>query len=329
MRAILCHTYSDHTALTLSPDQPIPSPAEGQVLIHMKAAAFNFSDSLIVQGRYQVKPPLPFSPGLEGAGVIAQVGENVRHLQVGQRVMAILDWGGFADYALANAQDVIPLPDSLDFDTAASLPIAYGTSHHGLCEKANLQAGETLVVHGAAGGVGLTALQIGKMRGATVIATARGAEKLAFCQEQGADHVLDYSDTSQPLRERIKALTEGKGADVVYDPVGGDIFTESLRSTRQGGRILIVGFASGTIPQIPANIMMVKNISCIGYHWGAYRRLDPAGLRHSLETVLQAVAEGTLRPQISHSFDMADFQQGYDVLLNRKAQGKIILRINP
>jgi len=327
MKALMCHTLDGYTSLTLQQDVARPKPQADEVLIEMAAAAFNFADSLIVKGQYQTKPPLPFSPGLEGAGTIAAIGEAVTGFTIGQRVMAIFDWGGFADYAVAKATDVFAIPDTLDFATAASLPITYGTSHHGLCVKAGLKAGETVVIHGAAGGVGLTALQIAKQSGARVIATARGADKLAFCTAQGADHVLDYTDTSTPLRDRIKSLTDGLGAHVTYDPVGGDLFEESFRSTRPNGRILVVGFASGTIPQIPANIMMVKNITCIGYHWGAYRTLDPTGLRHSLETVLQGVQDQTLRPQISHAFAFEDFTQGYETLLARKAKGKIILRL--
>ena len=324
MKAALCTELEGYESLEIT-DVDVPLPNDDQVLIRVHASALNFADSLIVKGKYQVKPPLPFSPGLECAGVVETVGANVTTCKPGDRVMAVLNWGGFAQYALAEGTDVYPIADNLDFVTAASIPVAYGTSHHGLTAKAQLKAGEFLVVHGAAGGVGLTAVEIGKRIGATVIATAGGAEKLAICKEHGADHLIDYREGN--VREKIKVLTEGLGSHVAYDPVGGDLFTETFRSTRQDGRILVVGFASGDIPQIPANIMMVKNISCIGYHWGAYRKLDPNGLRASFAELMSWIEEGSLKPHVSMTFGLDEVKDAYEALLGRKSTGKVVVTI--
>ncbi|NVK20068.1 MAG: NADPH:quinone oxidoreductase family protein [Methylocystaceae bacterium] len=324
MKAALCKTLDGYDKLEIC-EVDIPSPNDHQVLIRVKASALNFADSLIVKGKYQVKPPLPFSPGLECAGIVEQVGSKVTTCKTGDRVMAVLDWGGFAEYALAEAHDVYPIADNLNFKTAAAIPVAYGTSHHGLSVKAELKKGETLVVHGAAGGVGLTAVEIGKQLGASVIATAGGPEKLAICKDHGADHLIDYRDGG--VREKIKELTDGLGAHVAYDPVGGDLFTETLRSTRQDGRILIVGFASGDIPQIPANIIMVKNISCIGYHWGAYRKLAPDELRASFAELMDWISKGNLNPHVSMTFGLEDLKGAYEALLARKSTGKVVIEI--
>jgi len=325
MKAALCTSLDGYKSLEIS-EVDIPSPAAHEVLIRVHASALNFADTLITKGKYQVKPPLPFSPGLECAGVVEAIGSNVTTCKTGDRVMAVLDWGGFAQYCLAKESDVHPIADIIDFTTAAAIPVAYGTSHHGLTQKARLKAGETLVVHGAAGGVGLTAVEIANQMGATVIATASSPEKLAICKAHGADHLIDYREGS--VREKIKELTNGLGSDVAYDPVGGDLFTETLRSTRQDGRILVVGFASGNIPQIPANIMMVKNITCIGYHWGAYRTLDPEALRASFKELMGWVAQGRLKPHVSMTFALDDVKQGFEALLSRKSTGKVVITID-
>lgn len=325
MKAAVCTTLNGYESLKIM-DVDIPTPRAHEVLIRVHASALNFADSLITKGKYQVKPSLPFSPGLECSGVVEAMGPNVTSCQKGDRVMAVLDWGGFAQYAIAKDTDVHPIGDSLDFKTAAAIPVVYGTSHHGLTQKAQLKAGETLVVHGASGGVGLSAVEIGKRLGATVIATAGGPEKLAICKAHGADHLIDYRNGS--VREQIKKLTDGLGSHVTYDPVGGNLFTESLRSTRQDGRILVIGFASGDIPQIPANIMMVKNISCIGYHWGAYRTLDPQALRTSFQELMGWVNEGSLKPHVSMTFPLSDLDQGFEALLGRKSTGKVVITLD-
>ncbi len=244
MKAALCTSLDGYQSLEIV-DIAIPEPGAGQVLIRVQASALNFADSLIVKGKYQVKPPLPFSPGLECAGVVEAIGADVENCKVGQRVMAVLDWGGFAEYALATASDVYPIADNLDFTTAAAIPVAYGTSHHGLVMKAGLKAGETLVVHGAAGGVGLTAVEIGKRVGATVIATAGGPEKLAICKEHGADHLIDYREGG--VREKIKELTGGLGAHVAYDPSRGgfvhrNFAFDAAGRANFGGRICQWGY---------------------------------------------------------------------------------------
>jgi NADPH:quinone reductase len=324
MKAALCTSLDGYESLQIC-DIDIPKPASDEVLIRVHASALNFADSLITKGKYQVKPPLPFSPGLKCAGVIEAIGSAITQVCVGQRVMAVLDCGGFAQYCVVKESDVFPISNNIDFVTAAAIPVAYGTSHHGLTQKAKLKAGETLVVHGASGGVGLTAVEIGKRLGATVIATASRAEKLAICKDHGADHVINSNEEN--LRDLIKALTEGQGTHVAYDPVGGDLFTETLRSTRQDGRILIVGFACGTVPQIPANIMLVKNITCIGYNWGAYRKLDPDGLRASFTEIMQWIDEGSLKPHVSMTFPLVEVKHGFEALLSRKSSGKVVITI--
>jgi NADPH:quinone reductase len=322
MKAVLCEKLGDPGVLKIAQvDRPVPK--RGEVLVRVAAAGLNFADSLIVRGKYQVRPPLPFSPGLECAGIVEEIGSGVSACGPGDRVLAILDYGGFAEYALARAPDVFPIPEGVELATAAAIPVAYGTSHHALTAKARLRSGEVLLVHGAAGGVGLTAVQIGKRLGASVIATAGGAEKLEIARRNGADHLVDYRQ--EDIRDRVKAITGGRGADVVYDPVGGDVFADSLRCTAPDGRILIIGFASGDVSQIPANIIMVKNITCIGYHWGAYRQIDPTGLRASFDELLGWISEGSLRPHISFTVGLEDFRQAFEALIQRRSTGKIVI----
>ena len=256
MRAVVCRELRGPDALELA-DLPTPEPGACGVRIRVRAAGVNFADSLMLAGRYQEKPPLPFTPGLELAGEIEAVGAGVRGLERGQRVLAVVSHGAFAEQAVARAEDVVPLPDDMDDVTAAGFAIAYGTAHGALRWRAGLHAGESLVVHGAGGGVGLTAVECGKAIGAVVIATARGEEKLAVARAHGADHAVDSDDPD--LKGRLRELTDGRGADVVYDPVGGAVFDASLRAIAWEGRIVIIGFASGQVPQIPANLLLVKN----------------------------------------------------------------------
>lgn len=324
MRAVLCSELTGYENLALV-DVSSPDVEAGSVKIRVRAAGINFSDTLITKGRYQVKPDLPFSPGFEVAGEVIETGDGVAGLKAGDRVLAIMDFGGFAEEVVVPVAQVFALPDGLDFDVAASFPVAYGTSHLALKLKANLQAGETLVVHGAAGGVGLTAVEIGKRMGARVIATAGGAEKLAIAKAHGADELIDYK--SEDIRERVKELTGGIGADVIYDPVGGDIFKASMRAIAPGGRILVVGFASGDVPQIPANILLVKNISTIGLNWGAYKTLNPALMKASMTELMDWFADGSLKPHISLRFPLADYKEALDALAQRKSTGKIILTL--
>lgn len=322
MRAFLCHDWGEAEDMKVE-DAAAPDMIEGGVRIAVKAAGVNFADTLMVKGEYQVRPPFPFSPGLEVAGEVIECAPGVKGIQAGDRVMAMVHYGGYATEAVAPAGDVVKIPDTMDYTIAAGFPIVYGTSHIGLVEKLKLRAGETLLVHGAAGGVGLTAVEIGKLLGATVIATAGGRDKLAVAQKYGADHLIDYR--TEDIRERVKQLTDGRGADAVYDPVGGSAFDASLRATAQMGRILVVGFASGTVPQIPANILLVKNISVIGYYWGAHRKLAPELVRRSFSTLLDWYEADKLRPHVSHTFDLSNAAEAMAMLKSRKSTGKVVL----
>lgn len=324
MRAAVCLDFEKSGPLTVG-TLPSPDLVAGSVRIQVRAAGVNFADTLIVKGEYQVKPPLPFAPGLEVSGFVTEVASDVTSLQVGDRVMACIDYGGFAEEAVARATDAVVMPDNMTFVEAAGFPIVYGTSHIGLVNKLKLQAGETLLVHGAAGGVGLTAVEIGKALGARVIATAGGPEKLAIAKKYGADELIDYR--TEDIRERVKALTDGRGADAVYDPVGGSVFDATLRATAQGGRILLVGFASGTVPQIPANILLVKNITAIGYYWGAHRKLDPQLVNDSFAELMTWYADGKVKPHVSHVFPLDNVQQALDTLAQRKSTGKVVVTL--
>lgn len=322
MHAVVCPAFG--AALEWR-EVPPPSPAAGQVLIQVAAAGVNFADSLAIAGKYQEKMEPPFVPGLELAGTVVALGPDVTDLAVGDRVMANVSGGAFAQYCLADWSDVHRLPDALDFITAAGFPVAYGTSHLGLL-KAGLRPGEVLVVHGAGGGVGLTAVEIGAALGATVIATAGGAEKLGLAQDHGAHHLID--SRSEDIRARIKELTGGRGADVIYDPVGGEVFDASLRAIAPDGRILVIGFASGTVPQIPANHLLVKNVTVIGYWWGAYRKLDPMLVRQSMAEALDMWAAGKLRPHVGRTLPMARAEEAIALLKGRAATGKVVLTLD-
>jgi len=320
MRAVLCKSFGGGLSVE---EVPQPKPGPGSVLIEVHAAAVNFFDTLIIEGKYQEKPALPFSPGAEVAGRIAELGEGVEGLAVGDRVMATFSWGGFADFVVTPAESVMRIPDSMEFAVAAGFPIAYGTSHGALEWRARLQPGETLLVHGAAGGVGLTAVEVGKAMGATVIATASSAEKLAVAREHGADHLVNY--TTENFRDRVKEITGGRGADVIYDPVGGEVFEQSLRCVAWGGRLLVIGFAGGKIPQIPANILLVKNADAIGYYWGSYRKHRPELVRESFQKLLGWFEAGKLRPHVSHRLPLEEASRALELLSTRRATGKVVL----
>jgi NADPH2:quinone reductase len=322
MRAVLCRELTGLDGLELA-DLPPPEPGPGEVRLVVAAAGVNFADSLMIAGRYQDRPTLPFVPGLEVAGRIDAVGNGASELKAGQRVLAPVDRGGFAEAAIARAEDVVPLPDSIDDVTAAGFAIAYGTAHGALQWRAGLQAGETLLVHGAAGGVGLTAVEVGAAMGANVVATARGADKLAVAARHGAGQTLDSE--CQDLVGQLKALLGRTGADVVFDPVGGPVFEASLRVIAWEGRIVIVGFASGKVPQIPANILLVKNAAALGFYWGSYRRHDPARLRASLELLLRWHAEGKLRPHVSHVLPLERTAEAIGLLISRTSTGKVVV----
>jgi NADPH:quinone reductase len=324
MRAVLCKTWCKPADLTVE-DVPPPQMVEGGVRIGVRAVGINFADTLIIAGKYQVKPEPPFSPGFEVAGEVLECAPGVKGCRPGDRVMAVVDYGGFAEQVVAPAGNVHVLPDAVDDVIAAGFPIAYGTSHLGLKYRAGLKPGEVLLVHGAAGGVGLTAVEVGKRLGAEVIATASGPEKMRVVSEHGADHLIDTR--AQDVRDRVKTLTNGRGADVVYDPVGGSAFEASLRCTAPGGRILIVGFASGDVPQIPANILMVKNITAIGYYWGAHRTFAPEIMKASFDELLSWLADGSLKPHVSRTYDLAEAPAALEALKARKTTGKVVLKV--
>jgi NADPH2:quinone reductase len=325
MRAVVCRELSGLDGLALE-DVPLPEPGPGEVRIRVRAAGLNFADSLMIKGQYQDKPALPFVPGLEVAGQIERCGEGVAGFTPGERVMATPDHGGFAEAVVTRAGNVVRLPDSIDYPTAAGLAIAYGTAYGALCWAGRLQAGETLLVHGAAGGVGLATVECGRALGARVIATARGAERLSVARAHGADEVIDTAGAD--VRACVRELTNGRGADVVFDPVGGELFTASLRSIAWAGRILVVGFASGTIPQIPANLLLVKNAAAIGFYWGSYRLHDPARVHMAFETLLQWHAEGRIRPHVSELRPLAEARGALEHLLSRRSTGKIVLTVD-
>ncbi len=322
MRAVLCKDASGHDALTVE-DVPAPALAPGGVRIAVHAAGLNFADTLMVAGQYQEKPELPFVPGLEAAGEVIEVADGVETCKPGDRVVATMDHGAFAEEAIADAGNVFVIPGSMDFEQAAGFIVTYGTSHVGLRRRANLQASETLLVHAAAGGVGLTAVEIGKVLGATVIATAGGPEKLEVARSLGADHLIDYRTAD--IRSEVRELTGGQGADVIYDPVGGDVFDASLRSLAWEGRLLVVGFASGRIPSAPANYLLVKNCSVVGLFWGAYRKRNPAVVKDAAAETLRWFEEGKLRPHASHTFDITEAAEAMRTMLGRKSTGKVVL----
>ncbi len=322
MRAVVCKSFGGIDELRLE-EVARPSPGAGEVLIRVHAAGVNFADSLLVAGTYQVKPDFPFSPGLEVAGEVAELGDGVRGFEPGDRVLAMIGHGGYAEAVAAAADRVIAIPASMDYASAAAFPVAYGTSHVGLGHRVRLAPGETLLVHGAAGGVGLTAVEIGKVMGATVIAAARGAEKLEVAARYGADHLIDSGH--EDVRQRVLDITAGRGADVIFDPVGGDAFDASLRCVNFEGRILVIGFASGRVPQIPANRLLIKNVSAVGFYWGAYLERDPAVIRDSFAELFAWYEAGKLRPHVSHRFDLAEARQALELLLARKSTGKVVL----
>lgn len=300
-----------------------PEPAAGEVLVRIHTCGLNFGDLLIVKGTYQEKPALPATIGMELCGTVEAIGAGVTEFVVGQRVAAYSGFGGLAEYAALPAKICVPIPDVMAPVNAAAFLVAYGTSHVGLGYKAQLQPGERLLVLGASGGVGLTAVELGKLMGAEVIACARGAEKLAIAKAAGADHVLDSDDGD--LRGAVKALG---GADVVYDPVGGDLFEAALRACNPEARLLPLGFASGTVPQIPANILLVKNLTVIGYYWGGYRRVNPKVLTDSFAELFEWYAQGKLKPHVSHVLPLKEANAGLELLRSRQATGKVVIQID-
>ena len=296
-----------------------PTPGAGQILVNIRACGLNFADLLMIKGSYQDTPEAPFTLGMEVAGVVDAVGESVNGFAPGDRVMVFAGQGGLAERGVFAAERALPLPEAMSFEDAAAFQIAYGTSHMALAHRARMQAGETLLVTGAAGGVGLTAVEIGKLMGARVIAQARGADKLAVARAAGADHLID---ASEDLRARLLALG---GVDVVYDAVGGDAFTAAFRACRPEGRLLAIGFASGEVPQIPANHLMVKNLAVLGFYIGGYLRFRPDLVRESLTALLGWYQEGRLRPHVSHVLPLSRVAEGLELLRSRASTGKVVI----
>lgn len=324
MKAVLCKAFGPADTLVVE-DVSSPEIKKNEVLLDVHAAGINFPDTLIIEGKYQFKPPFPFSPGGEASGVINAVGENVSHLNVGDRVMALTGWGSCAEQIAVPAYNILPMPDAMDFTTAAAFSMTYGTAMHALKQRGALQAGETLLVLGASGGVGLAAIEIGKAMGARVIAAASSAEKLEVARQAGADELINYQD--EDVRERLKTLTKGQGVDVVIDPVGGDLFETVFRSIAWNGRMLVIGFASGTIPSLPVNLPLLKGAAVIGVFWGSFAQRQPQDNVANFQQLFAWYAEGKLKPLVSQTFALEDTAQAINTLAARKAVGKLVIKV--
>ncbi|WP_422418110.1 NADPH:quinone oxidoreductase family protein [Pseudomonas sp. GZD-222] len=322
MKAVLCKALGPAQNLVLE-EVASPVPKKNEILLDVHAAGVNFPDTLIIEGKYQFQPPLPFSPGGEAAGIVSAVGEKVTGHKVGDRVMALTGWGSFAEQVAVPAYNVLPIPEQMAFTQAAAFGMTYGTSMHALQQRGQLKAGETLLVLGASGGVGLAAVEIGKAMGARVIAAASSAEKLAVAKAAGADELINYSEHS--LKDEIKRLTGGNGADVIYDPVGGDLFDQAVRGIAWNGRLLVVGFASGRIPELPVNLALLKGAAVLGVFWGAFAQRQPADNAANFEQLFAWFAKGKLKPLVSQTFPLAEAGAAIDRLGQRQAVGKLVV----
>jgi NADPH:quinone reductase len=322
MKALLCTELGSLEKLTVQ-EVPSPRPGPNQVLVDVKASSINFPDALMVKGMYQVKPPLPFSPGAELAGVVKELGEDVRNFAVGDRVVGFCGWGGFAEDCLAPADRLMPLPAGMDFDLGAAFGLTYCTSLHALQECGELKSGETLLVLGAAGGVGIAAVEIGKVMGARVIAAASADDKLEVCRQAGADETINYA--KEDLRQRLKQLVGDKGVDVVYDPVGGPYTEPAFRSTAWGGRLLVVGFAAGEIPKIPLNLALLRERRIVGVYWGDWTRRDPAGHMRNVKQLADWFTAGKIKPLISERVSLSDTPAAMTRLTQRQVKGKVVV----
>ena len=324
MQAVLCRQFGPPESLVLE-EVPSPRAGAGEVVVSIKAASVNFPDVLIIQNKYQFKPPLPFSPGSELAGVVKEVGPGVTQVKPGDRVIAFTTFGAFAEEVKTEAARLLPLPEGMSFEEGASFILTYGTTDHALRDRAQMQPGESLLVLGAAGGVGVAAIEIGKAMGARVIACASSDEKLAVCRQHGADDAINYA--SEDLRERIKALTGGRGVDVIYDAVGGPYTEPAFRSIAWRGRHLVIGFAAGDIPKLPLNLALLKGAAVVGVFWGDFTRREPQAFAESARQLGRWYREGRLKPHVSATFPLARAAEAMNLLASRKAKGKVVIRI--
>jgi NADPH2:quinone reductase len=324
LKALLCKQFGPPESLVLE-EVPSPQPGPGEVVVSIKAASVNFPDVLIIQNKYQFKPTLPFSPGSELAGVVKAIGPGVKNVKPGDKVIAFTTFGAFAEEVKTEAARLLPMPEGMGFDAAASFILTYGTTDHALRDRAQLKAGESLLVLGAAGGVGVAALEIGKALGARVIACASSDDKLAVCREHGADETINYA--SEDLRERIKALTGGKGADVIYDAVGGPYTEPAFRSIAWRGRHLVIGFAAGDIPKLPLNLALLKGAAVVGVFWGDFTRREPQAFAESARQLARWYGEGRLKPHVSATFPLEKAADAMNLLASRKAKGKVVISI--
>lgn len=322
MKAVVCKAFGPPESLVVE-EVPSPRASAGQAVVEVKAIGVNFPDTLIIEGKYQFRPEPPFTPGGEVAGVVAEVGEGVKNVKVGDHVVALMPWGGYAERIVSDASRLIPIPDGVTFVQAAAVPTTYGTTYYALADRAAMKPGETLLVLGAAGGVGIAAVQLGKLMGARVIAAASSAEKLETCKREGADLVIDYS--KEDVKERVKVLTNGAGADVVYDPVGGKYSEAALRATAFNGRLLVIGFAAGEIPKIPLNLTLLKGASIVGVFWGQFTMREPARAAAQFHQLYEWVRDGKLKPHVHATPPLAEAGAAMRALLDRKVQGKIVL----
>lgn len=322
MKAVLCKSYGKPESLVVE-EIVSPKAEKGEVIISVKACGLNFPDTLIIEGKYQFQPEMPFSPGGEVAGIIKEVGEGVTHLKVGDRVMSGTGWGGFAEEVKAMASNVFKLSDDMNFETAASSMMTYGTSYHGLVNRANLKANETILVLGAAGGVGTAAIQIAKTIGATVIAVASSQEKLDYCKNLGADFTINYA--TEDLKIRAKEITNGHGVDVVYDPVGDKYAKPALRAIAWKGRYLIVGFAAGEIPKFPLNLPLLKGCSIVGVFWGGFFRNEPEENAKNFQTIVKWFQEGKLETNIYKKYKLEQVAEAMNAMTSKEVMGKIVL----
>ena len=323
MKAVLCKTWGLPDTLVVE-ECPDLLPGAGQVVIDVKAAGVNFPDVLIIQNKYQFKPELPFTPGSELSGIVSAVGEGVTNVKIGDKVIAFIGHGAFAQQVVVPVQAIMPMPSGMDFDTAAAITLTYGTSHHAVVDRAGLKAGETMLVLGAAGGVGLAAIEIGKALGARVIAAASSDEKLDICKQHGADLTINYS--TEDLREAIKKATDGKGPDVIYDPVGGIYAEPAFRSIAWRGRYLVIGFANGEIPKLPLNLTLLKGASLVGVFWGEFAKREPKANLAAMRELIGWLAEGKIKPHISGKYSLEETAKALNDIAARKVTGKVVIQ---